>query len=224
MLELIGTISQPEFWINLMEGFGPFRFIVGILLAMIEAFFPPLPLAVLVTVNIMGFGFGIGYLLSYVGTCLGTVLVYLLMKTLGARRLIPWLHKQKEYERFQNWIQGKGVFPLILLFAFPFTPSIIVSVIAALSEIRKREFTLAVFAGKAVMIFFLSVIGYNASDFVKNPLRSALIIALMFGALFLAKKAMEKYSSFLQDKLSKIENKQKQIFVEIKEKMRYNKK
>ena len=231
MWQWIQLISQPEFWMKLMDGLGPFRFLAGIFLAMIEAFFPPLPLAALVTVNIMGFGFWLGYLLSYIGTCIGTILVYLLVKKLGAKRLIPWLHRQKEYERFQKWIQGKGAFPLIVLFSFPFTPSIVISVLAALSEIRKREFSLAVVAGKAVMILLLSVIGYNVSDFMKNPLRSVVIIAMMFLFLFLAKKMLERYEGLIQKKLSAIENKQKQmknkrkqIAVEIRKKVRYNKK
>ncbi len=224
MWQWIQLISQPQFWMKLMDSFGPFRFLVGILLAMIEAFFPPLPLAALVTVNIMGFGFGLGYLLSYIGTCIGTILVYLLVKKLGKKRLIPWLHRQKGYERFQKWLQGKGAFPLILLFSFPFTPSIVISVLAALSEMRKRDFALATLAGKAVMIFLLSVIGYNISDFMKNPLRSAVIIAVMFLFLFLAKKILEKYEELIQKKLLRMENKPKQIAVEIKQKMRYNKK
>lgn len=207
-----------------MEGFGPFRFLAGILIAMIEAFFPPLPLAVLVTVNIMGFGFFIGYLLSYIGTCIGTLLVYLLFKKIGAKKLIPWLHRHKEYNRFQTWFQGKGIFPLIVLFSFPFTPSILVSVLAALSEIRKREFTMAVFAGKAVMILILSIIGYNVSDFTKNPLRSGIILVLIFVLLYLAKKVFERYGSTIKTKVAQIENKQKQLAVEIKKKIRYNKK
>ena len=132
ILEGIKMISQPEFWMTFMDNLGPFRFLAGILIAMIEAFFPPLPLAVLVTVNIMGFGFFVGYVLSYIGTCIGTVLVYVLIRKIGAKRLIPWLNRQKEYKRFQEWFQGKGIFPLIILFSFPFTPSILVSVLAAL--------------------------------------------------------------------------------------------
>ncbi|RRD93511.1 TVP38/TMEM64 family protein [Clostridiales bacterium COT073_COT-073] len=224
MWEWIKMMSQPEFWVQFMESFGPFRFLAGILIAMIEAFFPPLPLAVLVTVNIMGFGFFMGYVLSYIGTCIGTILVYFIMKKLGARHLIPWLHKQKEYNRFQEWLYGKGIFPLIILFSFPFTPSVLVSVLAALSEIRKREFTMAVLAGKAVMIFFLSVIGYNISDFTRKPLKSVLILSLMFGFLFLAKYLLARYDGIIKKKLLKIENKQKQLAIEIKDKIRYNKK
>lgn len=224
MWQWIQLVSQPEFWITLMEGLGPFRFLAGILLVMIEAFFAPLPLAALVTINIMAFGFWVGYLLSYLGTCIGTILVFLLIKRLGGRRLIPWLHRQKEYERFQSWIQGKGAFPILILFSFPFTPSIVVSALAALSEVRKRDFSLAVGIGKAVMILFLSVIGYNVSDFMAKPLRSTVIIVMMFLFLFLAKKMLEKYDKSIQKRLSTMKNKQKQIAVEINEKMRYNKK
>lgn len=224
MWEWIKIISQPEFWVGFMEGFGPFRFLAGIFIAFIEAFFPPLPLAVLVAVNILGFGFYIGYLLSYLGTCLGTVSVYLLFKKLGSKKITPWLHKQKEYNRFQGWIQGKGILPIIILFSLPFTPSILVSVLAALSEIRKREFTLAVVAGKAIMIFILSLIGYNISDMARNPLKSILVLGLIFGFLFLAKNIFHRYEEEIKKKLKKFENKQKQLGVEIKKKIGYNKK
>lgn len=222
MWEWIKMISQPEFWVAFMDGLGPFRFVAGILIAMIEAFFPPLPLALLVTINIMGFGFGMGYFLSYIGTCIGTVLMYMLIRKLGRNRLIPWLNRQKEYKRFQEWFLGKGIFPLILLFSFPFTPSVLVSALAALSDIRKREFTMAAVAGKAVMIFLLSVIGYNISDFMKNPIRSGMILALMFGFLFLAKIILKKYQKKIKNTVSTFENKLKQFVVAIKKKIGYN--
>lgn len=224
MWEWIKEISKPEFWIVFMDGVGPFRFLAGIMLTMIEAFFPPLPLAVLVMVNIMGFGFGMGYLLSYVGTCIGTIMVYMLIKKLGSKKLIPWLHRQKEYLRFQHWIQGKGIFPIILLFSFPFTPSILISGLAVLSEIRKREFTMAVLVGKAVMILLLSIIGYNISDLTSNPVRSILVLGLMFGLLVLAKYLLKRYERPIKEKVLLIENKQKELAVEIKNKIRYNKK
>lgn len=222
MLEWLKEISRPEYWVAFMEQFGAFRFLAGILLVMIEAFFPPLPLAVLVVVNILGFGFGIGYMLSYIGTCIGTILVYLLIKFLGGKKLIPWLKKHKEYQKFQNWIQGKGIFPLILLFSFPFTPSILISGLAALSEIRKREFTLAVLSGKAIMILILSIIGYNVSDITNKPMKSVGVIILTFGLLFLAKIIFNKYESFFREKALQIEDKQRKISIEIKNKMRYN--
>lgn len=222
MLDWLKEISKPEYWVAFMEQFGAFRFLAGILLVMIEAFFPPLPLAVLVVVNILGFGFGIGYLLSYIGTCIGTILVYLLIKFVGTKKLIPWLKKHREYQRFQSWIQGKGVFPLILLFSFPFTPSILISGLAALSEIRKREFTMAVLSGKAVMVLILSIIGYNVSDLTNNPMKSVVVITLTFGGLFLAKIIFDKYETFFRSKALQIEDKQRKLGIEIKMKMRYN--
>ena len=74
------------------------------------------------------------------------------------------------------------------------------------------------------MILFLSVIGYNVSDFMAKPLQSTAILVMMFLFLFLAKKMLEKYDKPIQKRLSTMKNKRKQIAVEINEKMRYNKK
>lgn len=191
MWEWIQKMAQPEFWVAWVENLGEFRFLAGFFLAMIEAFFPPLPLAAIVSINIIGFGFVVGYGLSYSGTVLGTIMVYLTVKAMGSRHLIPWLYRQKEYMRFRSWIQEKGAMALTVLFFFPFTPSILVSALAALSEMRKREFILATLLGKLIMILILSVIGYQLSDFWNHPIRSGIVLAMMFIFLFLAKNLFQ---------------------------------
>ena len=73
------TQEQVQYWFDL---FGSLGYIVGFLLPFIEAFVPVLPIIVFVIVNVNAFGLWMGTLLAWLGTVLGSYLVFL-----GFRRL-----------------------------------------------------------------------------------------------------------------------------------------
>ena len=57
----------------------------GILLPFIEAFLPFLPLIVLVMGNSATYGLWWGFLLSWIGVCLGSVTVFWIVRKLGGK-------------------------------------------------------------------------------------------------------------------------------------------
>lgn len=67
-LRQLGTLG---FWEALLDSFGNLGPIAPIVLAMVESFFPPLPLIAIVALNVAAHGGLLGFLYSWAGVALG---------------------------------------------------------------------------------------------------------------------------------------------------------
>lgn len=160
------------------ESFGP---IPGFFLPLLEAFLPFLPLVVFVMANASAFGLWFGFLLSWGGSVTGAFLVFLLVRIYGQRKLLSFLHRHRQVKKLMNWVDSHGFGPVFLLLCFPFTPSAVVNIVAGLSNISIGQYLLAVMAGKVAMIFTISFIGYDVVSLIKEPVRTIILGAVIFG-------------------------------------------
>lgn len=79
---LMGWIHQLgtlEYWEALLAGFEGLGPLVPILLAMVESFFPPLPLIAIVALNVAAHGGLLGFLYSWAGVALGGVIMFFIL-------------------------------------------------------------------------------------------------------------------------------------------------
>lgn len=176
---------------NIMEliqryrSFGP---IPGILLPMLEAFLPFLPLFIFVMANASAFGLWLGFLYSWLGSCVGALLLFLLIRRFGQRRIFAFLAKHPKVQKMMDWVDRHGFGPLFLLLCFPFTPSVVVNVVAGLSKISLYQYMLAVSIGKMVMIFTISFVGYDLRSLITQPYRTAIVFLVIFILWYVGKR------------------------------------
>lgn len=170
------------------EQLGP---LPGILLPFIEAILPFLPLVVFVFANAAAYGLLEGFLLSWAGSSLGAILVFLIIRKLGKRPLFAKIRKNKQVKKVTTWLERHGFGPLFLLTCFPFSPSAVINVVAGLSKISVQQFVLAVLLGKSVMIFSLAYIGSSITEFAKNPMRT-IIVGSCIAIFWIVGKVIEK--------------------------------
>lgn len=170
------------------ERLGP---IVGILLPFIEALLPFLPLIVFVFVNTATYGLFKGFLFSWIGATLGSIVVFIIIRRLGNSRIFKKIRGNKQVAQVTGWVTEHGFGPLFVLLCFPFSPSSIINVVAGLSHIRFQQFVLAVVFGKAVMIFSLAYVGSNIFSFADHPIRTS-IIGLSIVLFWMLGKYIEK--------------------------------
>jgi uncharacterized membrane protein YdjX (TVP38/TMEM64 family) len=81
-LHQLGTL---EFWKALLEGFGGLGPIAPVILAMVESFFPPLPLIAIVALNVAAHGGLLGFVYSWAGVMLGGTVMFLLWRRVVKR-------------------------------------------------------------------------------------------------------------------------------------------
>jgi len=175
---LLKYISEENLFsiINLIEKYG---MIAGITLPIIETFLPFLPLVFFVTLNVLVFGFLPGYIYSYLGNVAGSILLFLVVRYIRKNKLKNFFETHYRFLEFQKKLQQKDFSVLFVLFSFPFTPSFLVTGIAALSNIKFIHFLVSLLLGKIIMIFYLAFIGFNISSFFENPTRSIFLILII---------------------------------------------
>lgn len=163
----------------------------GIALPLVEALLPFLPLVVFVFANALAYGMWLGFLYSWIGVCLGAVLVFLLSRWFGRRYGGRIRRRFPKTERFFTWVEHRGFTPIFLLSCFPFTPSVLVNVSAGFSKMPLHTFVTAIMLGKAVMIFILSYMGSDLKTLWEQPWRLAVVLAVL-GVMWLGGKQLEK--------------------------------
>ena len=175
------------FLLKSYESLGP---LPGFLLPFIEAFLPFLPLVVFVMTNAAAYGLLKGFLLSWAGASTGGIAVFLLVRRYRHLRLLKWIHKNKQVQRVTGWLERHGFGPLFLMLCFPFSPSAVINLVAALSRVGVHQFVLGELLGKAVMIFIVSYIGDSLASFAQNPIKTV-VVAIIIVILWILGKYME---------------------------------
>lgn len=182
-------LNQVEHWMQQYSNLGP---LPGIMLPLIEAVLPFLPLIVFVMANAAAYGLWLGFLYSWIGASLGACLVFWVARKFGGR-FSTYLQKNlPSSKRFFTWLETKGFTPLFILYCFPFTPSALINIAAGISTIPFRTFVCAVFAGKSVVIFIMAFIGHDWQGFIHHPWRILIAVAALF-LLWLGGKKLEAH-------------------------------
>jgi len=170
------------------KALGPF---IGLLFPFIEAFLPFLPLFVFVFANASAYGLFYGFIISWIGTTAGSYAVFLLIRKYGRNRILRFLSRSSRVQKLIKWVEHNGFGPLFLFICFPFTPSALVNLVAGLSDIKKKNYLFTLMAGKLIMIFIVSFIGYDLKALLTQPIRTAIVLIAIF-LLWLVGKAFER--------------------------------
>ncbi len=184
--------NYTDVFLNFVEQIGP---IAGIILPVIEAFIPVLPLVGFVIINVAVFGFFMGYLYSWIGNCLGSFLLFMLIRKIGGKKIENKIEKSK-YKGTLEKIRKKNLTVLFFLYCFPFTPSFLISGTAALTSMNTQQFILALLPSKFVMILSLAFIGQNVSSYFENPAKSLFFIVFILVVNFISKYFINKYEEY----------------------------
>lgn len=186
-------ILESKAWVEFLESFAAIGPIAGILLVMIETFIPILPLSLFVAINVMIYGFWEGYVYSWIGNVISSILLFFIIKKYGTSKFQKKIKDNRKVRNTFNWIKEHGFLPIFILLSFPFTPSFLICGLSALAGVKNIVFIYSIIFGKLIMIFSLSFIGYNISEFIHQPLKSSILILLTLSISFIAKIAIRLY-------------------------------
>ncbi|MEF3301982.1 TVP38/TMEM64 family protein [Paenibacillus sp. GYB003] len=177
--DLLSSLTEEQLteWLERYRSFGP---LPGMLLTFMKSFVPPLPTLLIVGVNALVYGLWLGFLYSWLGMVAGCLTTFAIVRKIaGSAFLQRWARKPK-VQKGMRWVRRNAFSYVFVLSLFPVGPFVVINVAAALAGMRFRSFALAVAAGKAVMVFVVSYIGYDVSRYADNPL------LLLYVALFIA--------------------------------------
>lgn len=149
----------------------------GMLLIMIESFIPVLPLSVFIALNTHTFGLLPGIVMSWVSTCIGCYISYLIFYYVSNNIIYKYLSKKtrnkidKAVDKFQNISLAN----LTVIITLPFTPAFLINILAGVSGMSKKKYIVAVVIGK---IFMISFWGYIGKSFVESMTDISAIIVM----------------------------------------------
>lgn len=177
--------------IELTQSYRAFGPLIGFLLPFLEAFLPFLPLFIFVFANATAYGLWFGFLLSWLGSVVGAYTVFLIIRKYGRARFMNFMTRHEKVEKLIHWVERSGFGPLFLILCFPFTPSALVNFVVGLSNINRHYYLLTVMAGKFVMVFIISFVGYDVRALFTQPFRTAIVIGVII-ILYVVGKIFEK--------------------------------
>src|SRR5699024_9689389 len=113
--------------------------------------------------NSLAYGLLKGFIYSWIGSVLGSITVFLVIRKLGNKRIFQKIRKNKTVLQVTNWVEYHGFGPLFILLCFPFSPSSVINVFA-------------VILGKSIMICSMAYVGSSVMEFAKSPIRTTIIL------------------------------------------------
>lgn len=166
---------------ELVRSLGAWSPIISCLLILCESMLPVLPLFVFITINFMAFGYFIGFIISWIFTCLGCFLSYYLVK----KNFGKWFSKkQNDFKLIEDMVVYVKKLEIPTLAAFiscPFTPAFAINIAAGLCNIKFKKFAISILIGKIFMVYFWGFIGLGLLESFKEPvvLIKVLIMVLL---------------------------------------------
>lgn len=166
---------------------------VGFFLVFIECFIPALPLSVFVALNVNAFGFFIGFLISWIATCLGSYTCYRFFSFVQQKLSDKFLNRRM-IKKVRN---GIGRFreikftELVLVITLPFTPSFLINILAGLTKYSKKKFVCALLIGKSFSVIFWGYIGKSLIESLTD-LKSILFICITLVLAYIISKIVSR--------------------------------
>lgn len=165
--------------LDLSKDYWLLSMILGLLICFIESFLPFLPLIAIVGTNAMILGLWGGFVVSWIGSGLGTLALFLLISKYNDNKLFKKL-RNKKTEKVILWMKRQGFKLLFIAYSCPFVPSFLVTITSAFCKREVIEFLPAMLAGKFVMFLAISYPASDVSGFLKSPMKIALFTILVF--------------------------------------------
>ena len=193
MMTWLHQLSTLEFWETLLDSFGDLGPLAPITLAMVESFFPPLPLVAIVALNVAAHGGLLGFLYSWIGVALGGSIMFLLWRRVVKRYFWKIASRSPKLERAQQWVNRFDTSSLFMLTLLPFTPSSFMHLAFGISDFDEKRYLITMLLGKGVMMAMMAIFGQSLVSSMRNPVYLILAVVLWGGMYFVSKKFCKRH-------------------------------
>ena len=187
LISFVHQLGTLEFWQTLLDSFGDLGPLAPIFLAMVESFFPPLPLIAIVALNVAAHGGLFGFVYSWVGVMLGGTLMFLFWRRVLKQFFWKFASRSQKLEKAEQWVSRFDVSSLFMLSVLPFTPSSFMHFAFGISDFDEKRYLITMLLGKGVMVAMMALFGQSHVSSMKNPVYLVLAVVI-WGAMYWASK------------------------------------
>ena len=187
LISFVHQLGTLEFWQTLLDSFGDLGPLAPIFLAMVESFFPPLPLIAIVALNVAAHGGLFGFVYSWVGVMLGGTLMFLFWRRVLKQFFWKFASRSQKLEKAEQWVSRFDVSSLFMLSVLPFTPSSFMHFAFGISDFDEKRYLITMLLGKGVMVAMMALFGQSLVSSMKNPVDLVLAVVI-WGAMYWGSK------------------------------------
>ena len=182
LISFVHQLGTLEFWQTLLDSFGDLGPLAPIFLAMVESFFPPLPLIAIVALDVAAHGGRFGVVYSRVGVMLGGTLMFLFWRRVLKQFFWKLASRSQKLEKAEQWVSRFDVSSLFMLSVLPFTPSSFMHFAFGISDFDEKRYLITMLLGKGVMVAMMALVRS-----MKNPVYLVLAVVI-WGAMYWGSK------------------------------------
>lgn len=152
-----GFFSDQQRLIDLVKGYGMIGPILFLLIQIIQVVLPIIPGGISCLAGVLAFGALKGFILNYIGICIGSVFAFLLSRRYG-RRVIENLFDHEQIAKYDDKTRSK-TFNMFFAFAifFPFAPDDLLCYLAGTTRMSFNSFLCIILFCKPFSIFLYSL-------------------------------------------------------------------
>ncbi len=132
--------------------------LIFIALTVFQVVVLPIPEAVTILLGVAIYGATWSFVLSVIGTIIGSLISFMLGKVFG-RRLCNWMFGEENTEKYAKILSEKGRFLFIIMLLFPAFPDDMLCMIAGITSMSYGYFTLVCLLTRPVMIGLTAYLG-----------------------------------------------------------------
>ena len=163
----------------------------GIFLIILESIIPALPLGVFIAFNMTAFGGMLGFMISWISTCVGCLLSYFFFSKLFSKFLIKKAEKKKKLDKVVNRVMNINFSKLVLIVALPFTPAFLVNIACGLVKVNFKKFLLAILIGKISIVYFWGFVGKSLLQSITD-IKTIIIVIMLLSITYILSKIISK--------------------------------
>lgn len=179
------------FVMNTIDMLGVYGPLLGCIFIILESILPPLPLFVFITLNFVAYGKLVGFIISWICTCIGCLLSYFLVKKFLRNWVLKKIKNVDLLTKWMSYIENLSLSKVTVILAIPFTPAFMVNIAAGICNMNFKKFSVAILISKIFLVYFWGVVGTGLLESLHNP-RSIITVIVMMVVAYLVSLIIKK--------------------------------
>ncbi|WP_277902007.1 TVP38/TMEM64 family protein [Enterococcus lactis] len=132
--------------------------VIFIFIQILQVVIPIIPGGISTAAGILIFGPYAGFIYNYVGICIGSIIIFLLGRRYGKPFILSMI-SDKTYNKYIGWLDNQNRFEKLFALAIflPVAPDDALCLMAGLTNISMKRYTLIILIAKPLSIFLYSM-------------------------------------------------------------------
>ncbi|MEQ6205479.1 TVP38/TMEM64 family protein [Enterococcus mundtii] len=145
--------------------------IIFILIQILQVVIPIIPGGISTAAGVLIFGPYAGFIYNYVGICIGSIIIFLLGRKYGKPFILSMI-SDKTYYKYIGWLENQSRFEKLFALAIflPVAPDDALCLMAGLTNISVKKYTLIILIAKPLSIFLYSMALIYGGNFLTGLL------------------------------------------------------